>query len=112
MAERWVERNKRSLERLRVLSEKKDKDRLENVKTMGRCLYLIGRSLSGWSTWINNPNTMSNFKQEELEEMEAKLIQFTESFLKYDIKVSEMGLDKGLSRRTQQTRSQEIQFVV
>jgi len=112
MAERWTDRNKRSLERLRALSEKKDKDRLENLKTMSRCLYLIGRSLSGWSTWVSNPRTMANFTQEELEEMEAKLIEFTEAFLEYDIKVSEMGLDKGLSKRSQQTRSHQIQFVV
>ena len=112
MAERWTERNKRSLERLRALSEKKDKDRLENVKTMGRCLYLIGRSLSGWSTWVSNPRTMANFTREELQGMEAKLVEFTEAFLEYDIKVSEMGLDKGLSRRSQQTGSRQIQFVV
>ncbi len=110
MAERWINTNQRSLERLKRLSDKKEKDRLELVKTMNTCLYLIGRSLSGWSTWVNNPSTMANFTQEELVEMETKLTEFTESFLQYDVKVTELGLEKGLNKRNQQTS--QVRFVV
>jgi hypothetical protein len=110
MAERWISRNKRSLERLKELTAKKDKDRLELVKTMNTCLYLVGRSLSGWSTWVNNPSAMANFTQEELAEMEQKLTEFTESFLEYDVKVTELGLEKGLNKRNQQT--DQVRFVV
>jgi len=43
----------------------------------------------GWIEWVRNPEIMANFTIEELKEMSENLCKFAESFLEYDIKITE-----------------------
>ena len=110
MSERWIKGCRDALERLRRLSAKEDKDRLERVRSIKTSLVLMGRSLSGWTKWANDPSTMANFSDEELAEMEKHLSSITELFIKFDLKTTKMGQDKGLNKKAVQ-RSR-IRFIV
>lgn len=99
VSERWIEACKSALESIRKLSSVEKKDRLELVKSIKTSLALMSRSLSGWTRWVNNPDTMARFSQEELEDMEKHLSMFAESFIKYDLKTTKLGLEKGLKRK-------------
>ena len=54
-------------------------------------LSALQRSLLGWTQWVSNPDVMTRFTREELEEMDKKLAEFTCSFIEYDIKVTKKG---------------------
>ena len=100
----WVETCQRILEQIRQMSQKKDKDRLDLIQSMRFSLYALHRSILGWLNWVNNPDIMVTFNQEELEEMNKKLIEFIEEFIKYDIEVTEKGASKSIA--AQQARSE------
>ena len=100
MSERWIKRCVEALEKIRELTEKEDKDRLERVRSIKLSLSFLSRSLSGWIRWVNNPDTMANFSEEELEEIEQQLSSIAASFIEYDIKTTKLGLEKGLKKRT------------
>lgn len=111
VSERWLEECRKALETLCKLSEKERKDRLERVKSIKTSLTLLGRSLSGWSRWMNNPDTMAYFSLEELKEMEEKLSVFSQDFIEFDMKATKLGLEKGLKRKRVVERKQ-IRFVI
>jgi len=50
--------------------------------------------------WVNNPDIMTRFSKEDLEEMNKKLAEFTRSFIEYDLEVTRKGQGKGLKFRT------------
>ena len=117
MSEDWVQISKRLLEQIEKLSSKKEKDRLDLVQSMRFSLYALHRSLLGWMNWVNNPDIMAAFKKEELEEMNKEITEFTESFIKYDVAVTQKGAEKNLearkpSRELPERRSLEDIFYV
>lgn len=111
MSERWIKACESALESIKKLSSEEGKDRLELVKSVRISLMFMGKSLSGWMAWVNNPNTMANFSQEELKDMNKYLCKFAESFIEYDLKTTKLGLDKGLKRKKMVERKQ-TRFVI
>jgi hypothetical protein len=117
LSERWVQTCERLLERMKRFSAKKDKDRLDLVQSIRFSLYALHQSLLGWMNWVNNPDIMSAFKEEELEEMNRRITELTESFIKYDVEVTQLGAGKNLKRKrpkrgTAERRSLEETFYV
>ncbi|MFQ6094587.1 MAG: DUF2153 family protein [Candidatus Bathyarchaeia archaeon] len=117
MSERWIQTCERLLEEMRRLSEKKDKDRLDLVQSVRFALYALHRSLLGWMNWVNNPDIMAAFNKEELDDINKRIIEFTESFIKYDVKVTQQGAQKNLgtkkaAREVAERRSLEDLFYV
>lgn len=110
MSERWIRDCVRALDRIRELSSKEEKDRLERLKSIKTSLTFLNRSLSGWTRWANNPSTMANFSDKELKNMEMQLATIAESFIEYDIKATKLGIEKGLKKRA--TRRKNIRFIV
>ncbi|MEM2320284.1 MAG: DUF2153 family protein [Candidatus Bathyarchaeia archaeon] len=94
MSESWVQASERALEQIRRLAERKDMDRLEIVQSMRFILMALHRSLLGWMNWVNNPDIMVAFTKEELAEMNKRLAEFVQDFIKYDIEVTKQGARK------------------
>lgn len=99
MSEGWVQTSEELLEQTRKFSAKKDKDRLDLVQSMRFSLYALHRSLIGWMNWVNNPDIMAAFDKEELDEMNRRITEFTESFIKYDVEVTQLGSEKNLATK-------------
>ena len=78
------------------MSQKKEKDRLDLIQSMRFSLYALHRSILGWLNWVNNPDIMVTFSQDELEEMNKKLTEFITEFIKYDIEVTKKGASKSM----------------
>jgi hypothetical protein len=74
-------------------------------------LGALGQSLAGWMQWINSPEIMSSFNQEELEEMAKILTGMVEGFIKYDIEITDRGTRKGLAKQRAQEQ-QDSRFVI
>ncbi|MCS7119870.1 MAG: DUF2153 family protein [Nitrososphaerota archaeon] len=108
MSEGWIQTCERILDQIRRFSEKKDKDRLDLVQSMRFALYALHRSLLGWLNWVNNPDIMASFNREELEEMNKKLTEFIEEFIKYDIQVTERGAEKNLAMQKARQEDERI----
>ena len=88
--------SERIIEQLKQLEETKGKDRLEMVRSLRFVLGVLQRSLVGWTQWVGNPDIMTIFTQEDLENMTKKLSEFTRSFVEYDLKMTRLGAEKGL----------------
>jgi len=84
---------------MRKSSAKEDRDRLDLVQSLRFSLYALHRSLLGWMNWANNPDIMVAFEKEELDEMNRRIKEFTESFLKYDVEVTQRGSQKNLGAK-------------
>jgi hypothetical protein len=50
----------------------------------------------GWTQWVNNPDIMTMFTQNDLEKMTKKLSKFTQNFIEYDLEITNLGVKKGL----------------
>ena len=107
MSEGWVQTCEQLLKQLKKFSAKKDKDRLDLVQSMRFSLYALHRSLLGWMNWVNNPDIMASFKHEELAEMNKKLTEFAEDFIKYDAEVTQRGAEKNLKMKRPRRESVE-----
>jgi hypothetical protein len=94
LSEGWIQASERALEQIRRLLERKDMDRLELVQSMRFILMALHRSLLGWMNWVNNPDIMVSFNREELAEMNRRLAEFVQDFIKYDIEVTKQGARK------------------
>ena len=103
----WVEVSKRILDQLKALEDTKDKDRLELVRSLRFVLSALQRSLVGWMQWVTNPEIMSNFSQEELENMTKELSKFTHAFVEYDLKMTTLGTQKGLKTQKKVNKKRE-----
>jgi len=99
LSEGWVQTSQELIEQLKKFSAKENKDRLDLIQSMRFSLYVLHRSLLGWMNWVNNPDVMVAFKAEELEEMNKKITEFVESFIKYDVEVTQMGVQKNLGTK-------------
>ena len=96
MSEGWIRVSEKILEQLKNLEKTKGKDRLELVRSLRFVLSVLQRSLLGWTQWVNNPDIMTIFTQEDLEKMAKQLSEFTHSFVKYDLEMTSLGVKKGL----------------
>lgn len=106
----WTQRSQQTLDKLREIREQEDQDRLELVKSMRYAFGALGQSLAGWMQWVNSPEIMSTFTQEELEEMSNIIMDMVEEFIEYDMKITEQGVSKGHAKRREQ--SQSSRFVI
>ena len=96
MSERWIQVSEKILDQIKRLEEAKERDRLELVRSLRFMLSALQRSLLGWMQWVNNPDIMTRFSQEDLETMNKKLSEFTRSFLEYDLEATKLGAQRGL----------------
>ena len=96
MSEGWIRVSERIIDQLKRLEDTKDKDRLELVRSLRFVLGVLQRSLIGWTQWVGNPDIMTIFSQDDLEKMIKTLAEFTRSFVEYDLKMTSLGVKKGL----------------
>jgi len=73
------------LRRMKDLSSKEEKDRLEIINSLFFNLNVLERSLHGWRQWVQDLSFISKFSLEELMEMEESLEKLIQPFVKYDI---------------------------
>lgn len=96
MSENWVKVSERIVDQMKQLENTEGKDRLELVRSLRFVLNVLQRSLVGWMQWVNNPGIMSIFSQKDLERMTKELSMFGQSFVKYDMEMTGLGVNKGL----------------
>jgi hypothetical protein len=96
LSERWIQVSEKILGQLKHSVEAKKKDRLEYVRTIRFTLSALQRSLLGWMQWVNNPDIMTRFTQEDLESMNKKLSELALSFIEYDLEATKLGAQRGL----------------
>lgn len=96
LSENWIKVSEKILEQLKQIEDAKGKDRLELVRSLRFVLGVLQRSMVGWTQWVNNPEIMTIFSQNDLEDMTQKLSEFTRSFIKYDLEMTSLGVKKGL----------------
>ena len=96
MSERWIQVFEKILGQLKHSEEAKKKDRLEYVRTIRFTLSALQRSLLGWMQWVNNPDIMTRFTQEDLEMINKKLSKLARSFIEYDLEATKLGAQRGL----------------
>jgi hypothetical protein len=103
----WVQICEEILDQIKKFSEKQEKDRLDLVQSMRFSLYALHRSILGWLNWVNNPDIMATFKQEELDEMNSKLSKYIQEFIEYDVEITEKGADKNLDAQKARREAEE-----
>jgi hypothetical protein len=106
----WNDRLQKTLEQLEKLKNQRDLDRLDLVKNMRFSFGALSQSLGGWMQWVNSPEVMSQFTQEEMLEMSDQLIERVMSFVRYDQEITDTGLQKGLGK--QRDDEDPNQFVI
>jgi hypothetical protein len=101
------------MKQIKEMENIEDRDRLELVRQMRFVLGALAQSLSGWTQWMNNPDIVSKFNQDELREMNKTLSDFVKSFIEYDIRITNEGIQKGIQERrnTQKRSSQRVFYV-
>jgi len=107
LSEGWMRVSERIIEQLKKLEETKGNDRLEMVRSLHFVLGVLQRSLVGWTQWVGNPDVMTIFSQEDLENMTKTLAEFTRSFVEYDLKMTILGAEKGLKAPKKTTKKQK-----
>ena len=107
MSESWVDVSERVIDQLRRLEDVSDKDRLDLVRSLRFVLSVLQRSLVGWTQWVNNPDIMSIFSQDDLEKMTRELSQLTRAFVKYDLEITKLGAKKGLKAQKRVNRQRD-----
>lgn len=114
MSENWIRESRQYLKTLEELSAAENRDRLDLVRTMRTALSALNHSLWGWLQYVNNPDIMGKFTKEELEEMDKTLNEFARNFVGYDIKITQLGAQKGLQeiRRRRRDREQPTGIIV
>ena len=90
----WVEESEHLLKRMKVLSAKEERDRLEVVSSILFTLDVMERSLNGWRIWISNLSVMSQYTLEELAEMQRSLEKQIQPLIEYDIEASKKWMKK------------------
>ncbi len=94
LSERWIEESEQLLKRMKELSSKEKRDRLETINSILFILNFLDRSVEGWKLWVGNLSLMSQFTLEELEEIEGSLKNQTQSFIEYDMSATKKWMDK------------------
>ncbi|MBT3283999.1 DUF2153 family protein [Candidatus Bathyarchaeota archaeon] len=98
----WNDRLQKTLEQLENLKSQRDLDRLDLVKNMRFSFGALSQSLGGWMQWVNSPEVMSQFTQEEMLEMSDQLIDMVTKFVEYDQEITDSGLQKGLGKQREE----------
>jgi hypothetical protein len=111
MHQNWLQRSENTIKQLKQLKESPDQDRLELVRVMRFAFGALGTSLAGWMQWINSPEIMSSFNQEELQEMAKTITGMVEQFVAYDIEITDKGTRKGLEKQRANDQ-QGVRFVI
>lgn len=109
LSEKWINASKRLLKELKRLEETKEQDRLELVKSIHLTLYALQRSLMGWMELTNNPDMLTPFTHEDLEEINKKLLQFSHAFIEYDLEATNLGTKKRLKSGKQDEKRKDRQ---
>jgi len=109
LSERWIQVSEKILEQIKHLKEAKERDRLELVRSIRFMLNTLQRSWLGWIQWVNNPDIMTRFTQEDLEKMNKKLSEFTRSFIEYDLEATKLGAQRGLKAKKRAKKKKEGQ---
>jgi hypothetical protein len=104
LSEGWMRVSERIIEQLKQLENTKDKDRLDLVRSLRFVLGVLQRSLVGWTQWVGNPDIMTIFSEDDLENMTKRLAEFTRSFIEYDMKMTSLGAEKGLTAPKKPTK--------
>ena len=104
----WIDRIQKTLDMLKELREKRDQDRLDLVRTMRYGFGALSQSLGGWMQWVNSPEVMSQFTQEELQEMSDTVLDLVTKFVEYDRDITDCGMKKGLGKRREEEPSRFI----
>lgn len=112
MSEGWLQECRQYLKMLEEMGSAKDQDRLDLVRSMRTALSAINHSLWGWIQYVNNPDIMGKFTREELEEMNHTLHEFTRNFIEYDVKITQVGTQKGLDEIKRRQREGPSPLVV
>ena len=107
LSEEWIKGAEKILDQIRRLEQAKERDRLELVRSMRFMLSALHRSLLGWMHWVNNPDMMTRFRQEDLEKMDKKLSEFARSFIHYDLEATKLGAQRGLKARKKAKKKKE-----
>ena len=72
-------------------------------------MNMLQRSMVGWMQWVNNPDIMSIFSQEDLEHMTETLSEFASSFITYDLEMTNLGVKKGLKTSKKATKNKRVE---
>jgi len=107
LSERWIQSSQRVLNHIKRLEKVEGKDRLELVRSLGFMLGALQRSLLGWMQWVNNPDIMTRFTQEDLKKMNKNLSKFVRTFIEYDLEATKLGDEKGLKARERPERKRK-----
>lgn len=111
MGERWIRECNAFLEQIRESTSMESPDRLALVRSMHRALFAINHSILGWIQYVNNPDIMTKFDREELNEISDALNKFAEAFIEHDIEVTKRGLEKGLGEVREEERKRQPFYV-
>jgi hypothetical protein len=95
----WIDRSQKTLDMLKELRGKRDQDRLDLVRTMRYGFGALSQSLGGWMQWVNSPEVMSQFTQEELQKMSDTILDMITKFVEYDRDITDYGMKKGLGKQ-------------
>jgi len=96
MGEQWIRECNTFLEQIRESIAMGSPDRLDLVRSMHRALFAINHSILGWLQYVNNPDVMSRFTRDELNEISDALNKFAETFIVHDIEVTKKGMEKAV----------------
>jgi hypothetical protein len=111
MSEKWINDSEIIVKQLKEMTETSNRDRLELVRSTNFALRSLARSLNGWIQYKNSFDRTGRFSLQELEEMNKTIIDFTASFIEYDIKITHDGIQKRLiQRRNDQRKASEGSF--
>ena len=108
MSERWIQDCRRILDQIKKLKDIEGRDRLDMVRTIRFSLYALQRSVSGWIEWVNNPDIMASFSQDELKEINKNLAKLTQSFIEYDCEMTSRA-QRDLTIRAPETQGESAQ---
>jgi len=98
----WIDRSQKTLDMLKELREKRNQDRLDLVRAMRYGFGALSYSLGGWMQWVNSPEVMSQFTQEELQEMSDNILDLVTKFVEYDRDITDYGMKKGLGKQREE----------
>ena len=94
LSDRWIKESERLLKRMRDLTSKEKRDRLETINSILFIINVLDRSVNGWKLWVRNLSLMSQFSLEELQDVEDSLRKEAESFVGYDMAATKKWADK------------------
>jgi len=114
LSEKWIDASKKLLTELKRLEKTKERDRLDLVRSLRLTLYALQRSLMGWMELANNPDMLTRFTHEDLEEINKKLLHFSHSFIEYDLEATKLGTKKGLKtgKKVKKKKNRKEMFYV